>query len=189
MTDHQQLVSRNVRRFRRERGLSMSALAHRAGLSKQTLSTLEQGVGNPTVETLAVLAAALDVSIRRLLTEWGTPVFVQRAGDGTWVSSATYTERFLDEVYGSGYVRTLQFRLERRWASDKPAAVRAAGALFHLYVVSGRVRVGPVAEPVDLDTGDFTRFPGDVPHLLNALTETAVAHVVITEPQVRQMRI
>ena len=35
------LVARNVRRFRHERGYSLSELARRAGLSKQTLSSIE----------------------------------------------------------------------------------------------------------------------------------------------------
>lgn len=188
MDDDQQLVARNVRRFRQERGMSMSALARSAGLSKQTLSTLEQGQGNPTVETLSVLGAALGVPVRRLLTEWGTPVYVQRAAEAAWTSGATWSERTLDEVYGSGYVRTTVFRLERRWVSDRPVPAGSVGALHHVYVVMGRVRTGPATEPVELAAGDFTRFPADVPHLLHALSEKAVAHVVTTEPQLRQMR-
>lgn len=186
--DHRQLVARNVRRFRGERGLSMSALAARAGLSKQTLSSIEQGAGNPTVETLGVLSDALEIPVRRLLTEWGTPVFVQRSAEATWADGATWTERTLDEVYGSGYVRTALVRLERRWSSDKPIAPHPPGALHHLYVISGRVRTGPASEPVELSAGDFTRFPGDVPFHLLALTDRAVAHVVTTEPQIRQTR-
>jgi transcriptional regulator with XRE-family HTH domain len=53
-------------------------------LSKQTLSKIEEGEGNPTVDTLAQLGAALDMPARRLLTEWGTPVFVQRNDDAEW---------------------------------------------------------------------------------------------------------
>ena len=71
-----ELVARNVRRFRRERAMSLGELARRSGLSKQTLSKIEQGCGNPTVDTLAQLGAALDLPARRLFTEWGTPVYV-----------------------------------------------------------------------------------------------------------------
>src|SRR6201993_3629574 len=68
-----QLVARNIRRFRRERAMSLGELARRSGLSKQTLSKIEQGLGNPTVDTLAQLGTALDLPARRFLTEWGTP--------------------------------------------------------------------------------------------------------------------
>lgn len=188
MARYQDLVARNVRRFRQERGLSMSELARRAGLAKQTLSTIEQGMGNPTVETLGVLSDALDIPVRRLLNEWGTPVFVQRTGEGSWVLGANWEERLLDEVYGSGYVRTTLLRLQRRATGDRTVPGHSAGSLHHLYVIRGRVRVGPEAEPVELGAGDFARYPADVPHRLEAITARAVAHVVTTEPQLRQTR-
>ena len=108
-----ELVARNVRRFRRERVMSLGELARRSGLSKQTLSKIEQGCGNPTVDTLAQLGAALDLPARRLFTERGTPVYVKRHYEGSWVDGAERSERILDETYGSGYVRTLTLKLER----------------------------------------------------------------------------
>src|ERR1700741_4738573 len=53
-----QLVARNIHRFRRERAMSQGELARRSGLLKQTLSKTEQGLGNPTVDTLAQLGGA-----------------------------------------------------------------------------------------------------------------------------------
>ena len=67
--DSSELVARNVRRFRLERGFSIGDLARRSGLSKQTLSKLEMGNGNPTVDTLSAVGDALDVSLGRLVTE------------------------------------------------------------------------------------------------------------------------
>ncbi|MGQ4618840.1 helix-turn-helix domain-containing protein [Nocardia sp. R7R-8] len=181
-----ELVARNVRRYRQERGMSLGELARRSGLSKQTLSKIEQGMGNPTVETLALLGGALDVSARRLLTEWGTPVYVQRAAEGRWNEDADRSERLLDEVYGSGYVRTLILRLERTGAQREIVEPHAPGTLHHLYVVTGKLRTGPVNDSVDLAGGDFVRFPGDIPHRYVCLSERVVAHMVTTVPQVRQ---
>jgi transcriptional regulator with XRE-family HTH domain len=48
--------------------MSLAAVARRSGLSEQTLSTIEQGLGNPTVVTLAPLGGALDLP-RRFLIE------------------------------------------------------------------------------------------------------------------------
>lgn len=167
--------------------MSMGELARRSGLSKQTLSKIEQGIGNPTVETLALLGAALDVSLRRLLTEWGTPVYVQRVSEGEWLESMNRAERMLDETYGSGYVRTLVLRLERdRQQSSATLEPHAPGTLHHLYVITGKLRTGPISDPVDLAAGDFVRFPGDVPHCYVCLTDRVVAHMVTTYPQVRQ---
>jgi transcriptional regulator with XRE-family HTH domain len=157
-----------------------------ASLSKQTLSKIEQGAGNPTVETLALLGAALDVSARRLLTEWGTPVFVQRHDAGDWQETSGRAQRILDETYGSGYVRTLVLRLDRSSETAATIGPHRPGTLHHLYVISGKVRVGPLADAVDLSAGDFVRFPGDVPHSYRCISERAVAHMVTTQPQVRQ---
>jgi transcriptional regulator with XRE-family HTH domain len=185
MARHSLLVARNVRRFRQERGLSIGELARRAGIAKQTLATIEQGLGNPTIDTLALLADALDIALRRLLTEWGTPVHVQREAQARWAEHPQWTERLLSEVYGSGYVRTLVLRL-RRQARPEEIAALDPGALHHLYVLSGRVQAGPATELVELDPGDFARYPADVPHTVAALTDEAVVLVVSSEPQLRQ---
>lgn len=179
------LVARNAHRFRLERGLSIGEVARRSGLSKQTVSKVEAGIGNPTVDTLIALGNALDVPARRLLTEWGTPVFVQRADDGAWDDRGGWTERLLDEIYGSGYVRTLILRLER---GETPEEIDAhpPGTLHHVYVISGKVRLGPVGETVDIAAGDFVRYPGDTAHRHQCLSDRAVIHMVTTLPQVRQ---
>nr|ACJ12471.1 DNA binding regulatory protein [Rhodococcus sp. T104] len=186
MSDTNQLVARNVRRYRQERGLSLAELARRSGLSKQTLSKVEQGVGNPTVETLALLGAALDMPARRLLTEWGSPVFVQRRDEDVWTTEDGRSERILDEVYGSGYVRNHLVRLDRGATTAGPDASEPPGTLHHVYVISGWLRTGPLTDPVTLEAGDFVRFPGDVPYVYEGLSDDVTAHVVTTLPQLRQ---
>jgi transcriptional regulator with XRE-family HTH domain len=180
-----ELVARNVRRYRLERGFTIGDLARRSGLSKQTLSKLEMGNGNPTVDTLAAVGNALDVSLRGLVTEWGTPVFVQRADEGEWSEFAGRQERALDEIYGSGYVRTLLLRMSR---GDDSGEIQphAPGTLHHVYVVSGKLRLGPVTDLVEISAGDFARFPGDIVHRQTCLSDRALLHMVTTLPQVRQ---
>lgn len=185
-SDENQLVARNVQRFRRERAMSLGELARRSGLSKQTLSKIEQGVGNPTVETLALLGGALELPARRLFTEWGTPVYVQRHDEGRWVPRHEWSERLLDEIYGSGYVRTLLLRLERNSQEPETIGPHQPGTLHHLYLITGKLRTGPVNEPVDLVAGDFVRFPGDVAHRYVCMSDRVTAHIVTTLPQVRQ---
>ena len=155
------------------------------GLSKQTLSKLEMGNGNPTVETLAAVGSALDVSLRRLVTEWGTPVYVLRSDQGEWSQSRGHQERALDEVYGSGYVRTVLLKMTRGDDSGEVDA-HQPGTLHHAYVVTGKVRIGPTSDLVDLSAGDFVRFPGDIPHRQTCLSDRALLHMVTTLPQVRQ---
>ena len=65
----QLLLAANLRRMRIARHLSLSGLAREMGVSKATLSGIESGRSNPTVETLAGLAHALGVSIGELLQQ------------------------------------------------------------------------------------------------------------------------
>ncbi|MBM6545373.1 helix-turn-helix domain-containing protein [Janibacter sp. YIM B02568] len=180
-----QLIATNVRRFRQERGLSLGDMARRSGLSKQTLSKLEAGAGNPTVDTLAAVGVCLGVPLRRLVTEWGNPVYVRRAESAGWRQHYGSDIRFLDEIFGTGHVRTQVVRLSKkmRTATVMP---HSSGTLHHVYVIEGEIRTGPLSDPVDLGPGDFVRFPGDVPHRHVCLSATALAHMVTTVPQIRQ---
>ena len=65
--DIRRRVGINVRRMRRERGLSQEALAFESGLHRTYISGVERGVRNPTVLVLAEIAGALKVPPHRLL--------------------------------------------------------------------------------------------------------------------------
>src|SRR3954452_21663231 len=84
-------LAANLRRLRIARHLSLSELARATALSKATLSGIENGRANPTVETLASLAAALRVSIAELLEE--APL-----GDGRVMRAAEATSGRRDGV-------------------------------------------------------------------------------------------
>jgi len=67
--DVQQRVGINVRKFRKERGLSQEALAFECGLHRTYISGVERGIRNPTVGVLEGIATALKVPTWRLLAE------------------------------------------------------------------------------------------------------------------------
>lgn len=57
----ERIVGANIKRLRKERGLSQEALAGEAGLAMRHIGRIERGEGNPTVSMLAKIAAALGV--------------------------------------------------------------------------------------------------------------------------------
>jgi transcriptional regulator with XRE-family HTH domain len=179
------LVARNIRRFRAERNLTLGELARRASLSKQTLSKIEQGEGNPTVGTLEAIAEALGMSFRGLVTEWGSKTTVSRAVDAAWVRTPVGEERNLDRIYGTGYVRTQIVTVEQTQRL-KLVPAQSPGTLHQLYVVEGRLEAGPENEMLVLSMGDFVRFPGDVDHGYRSLGGRAVFHLTTTAPEVPQ---
>src|SRR6201994_2173964 len=67
--DLAQLVGERVRAARRERGLSVGALAAAAQVGKGSLSEIENGARNPTMGTLYALAGALGVPLATLIAD------------------------------------------------------------------------------------------------------------------------
>ena len=162
-------IAAALRRERARAGISLAELARRAGLAKSTLSQLEAGNGNPSVETLWSLGVALGVPFSRLV-EPPAPVFrVIRAEERPAVPS--------DQAASLGTLLSAGAAHHRRdlyVITMEPGAVRHAeahlpGSIEHVVVAAGRLRTGPETEPVELAVGDYAAFPGDVPHLYEAL--------------------
>ena len=62
-----EVIAASLRRERGRSGLSLTEVARRAGIAKSTLSQLESGTGNPSLETLWAICVALDAPFSRLL--------------------------------------------------------------------------------------------------------------------------
>src|SRR5499433_1727979 len=82
-------IAASLRRERAKAGISLTELARRAGIAKSTLSQLESGAGNPSVETLWALGVALGLPFSRLVDQPRPTVRVIRSGEGL----VTYSER------------------------------------------------------------------------------------------------
>ena len=78
----------SIRRERLAAGLSVTELAKRAGVAKSTLSQLESGLGNPSIETLWALAMAMGLQVTRFFEQPRQNTRVIRANEG----STAYTE-------------------------------------------------------------------------------------------------
>ena len=61
------IIAGNLRRIRKQSGVSIGALAEKTGVSKGAISQIEQGNGNPTITTITKLAEALGVGYAALL--------------------------------------------------------------------------------------------------------------------------
>ncbi|MFC7728243.1 helix-turn-helix domain-containing protein [Actinomadura keratinilytica] len=172
-----------MRLLREQRGMSLAELARQAGLAKQTLSTIEQGSGNPTVDTLFSIASALGVPVTRLVAEREQVMVVQRGDEVVWHDHGGYESRSLDHVYGSGVIENYLLRIAP--GSSQTSLPHPVGTLEHLYVISGRVRVGPVDLATELSAGDFVRYPGDRPHVYESLDGECLVHLVVSVPRVQ----
>jgi transcriptional regulator with XRE-family HTH domain len=62
-------ISRNLRRLRKERGLSQYDLAEMSGISQRMINHYENYAATPPVEKLKVIAKALNVKMSALLED------------------------------------------------------------------------------------------------------------------------
>ena len=63
------MLSVNIKRLRKSKGISQDKLAKLADVTHTTLVKIESGVNkNPTIKTLMKIATALDVGIDKLIS-------------------------------------------------------------------------------------------------------------------------
>ena len=175
-------VAANVRTLRHDAGLTLAELAAAAGLGKSTLAQLESGRANPSVETLWAIAAALEVPFARIVEEQRPALRVVRATDVPVLFSDEtpgWAGRSLAATDRRGTFEIYALDLEA--GTTRHAQAHQAGVTEYLLVVTGRLRAGPEAGPVELSAGDLLTFDADVPHVYEAV-ETTHAVLLMSYP-------
>jgi transcriptional regulator with XRE-family HTH domain len=174
------LIAASLRRERARAGLSLTELARRAGIAKSTLSQLESGAGNPSVETLWALAVALGVPFSRLVDPPRLGVRVIRAGEGPVLHAerSDYAATML--VSRPPGARWDIYRVQAQPGAPRVSPPHLPGTVEHLVLSTGRVLAGPVDETAELGPGDYIVYPGDAPHVFHAL-EADTAGVMVIE--------
>src|SRR3954469_2161949 len=165
------VVGTNLRRLRTERSLSLSDLGRTSGVAKATLSALEGGRGNPTLETLSALAAALQVPMGDLITAADpAPVTVVRNDEGTSIPGTANDLRLIAQFTPGGTVELYEAQWPKR--STRNAGGHGPGTREHVFITRGGLKVGPVGREVGLAGGDYATFAADEPHIYEARAGT-----------------
>ena len=169
MVDHrngtpvQETLAANLRRLRIARHLSLSQLARATGISKATLSSIENSRANPTVDTLAALADALRIPLHELLEELPPgEIRIVRASQSQPEQRGGLPHIPLDEIAADGNLEISELVLPARQRRELDG--RADGTRAHVYVLEGKLIAGPVERVTELSPGDYASFPADVPH-------------------------
>ncbi|XKE69242.1 helix-turn-helix domain-containing protein [Jeotgalibacillus malaysiensis] len=85
------MIGENIYKIRREKGLTLSELADRAGVSKSYLSNIERNLKqNPSIQVIEKIANVLEVDMKRLLN-----VTEERQGNKEW-------NEFISELESQG---------------------------------------------------------------------------------------
>ncbi|TYL52174.1 helix-turn-helix transcriptional regulator [Nocardioides sp. BGMRC 2183] len=158
--------------------MPLRLLAEEAGIGKGSLSELETGRRNPTLDTLYAVARPLGVPLAALLDDHDGATIASSGGaaDGLVATRVRVlrTATMVTEVY---------------LLHLAPGAVRASpahvdGVVEQLTVLAGTAVIEYGDQRVELAAGDHLAFPADQPHSYRADAGMAVEMVnVITTPQ------
>lgn len=159
-------VGARLRALRVDRGLSLSELSRRSGVGKGTLSELESGRRNPTLDTLFALTSALRLPLSAALPAGpAAPPDASGAAVHAWL---------VDQQPGLDV-----YRLRIDPGVVQSSDPHAPGVREQVLVVSGRLRLADGEQL--LSAGEILSYAGDLPHVWEAL-EPVTALLVMSYP-------
>ncbi|MEU3839470.1 helix-turn-helix domain-containing protein [Streptomyces sp. NPDC028635] len=157
-------VGRRLRELRTQRGLSLSELARRSGVGKGTLSELESGTRNPTLETLYALTTALNRPLSAVLGD--APPSRAEEHEGA-VSGSAVTAALIERHEDADAVTDI-FRITIAAGATQESAAHVPGTSETLVILSGTAVVGVLGAPATAGPGTSVSWPADIPHLYSA---------------------
>jgi XRE family transcriptional regulator, regulator of sulfur utilization len=171
-----QPIARNLRRWRTIREMTLSALAEQAGVAKSTVSLIERGQGNPSIDTVWALASALGVPFASLFHEDSPAhdVLVVRERDGSVIpveeagqASDGLVVRHMLTRTGGSLIEIYTLVLED--GAVRHANAHVSGLLEHVTVAAGTVEVATDSFSETISQGDLISFRADRPHSYRAV--------------------
>ncbi|MGV9827619.1 helix-turn-helix domain-containing protein [Gordonia sp. NPDC003429] len=152
--DRRREVGARIAALRSARGMSLSALARAAGVGKGSLSELEAGQRNPTLDTLYAVAGPLGVPLTALLGE----------ESGTEGGGSFLTARLIHVEHHDDGATTEVF-----WLRVLPGGLRRSpphgpGVVEHVRVIRGHLHAGPEGSERAAGPGESLQWLSDTPH-------------------------
>jgi Predicted transcriptional regulators len=175
------IVGRNLRRLRTQRGYSLSRLAEASGVSRAMLGQIELGRSVPSIGVLWKVARALDVRFAAFTVDAradGASVIraasakILMSQDGTFASTA---------LFPADVHRRVEFyRLRLAGGGIEAAPAHPVGTIENLVVQQGAIEIDVDDKRYWLATGDAILFEADVAHTYrNTAEEDAIMYLVI----------
>jgi len=177
-------VGRNVRRYRTLRGLSGLELAQRSKIARATLSALEAGRGNPTLDTLGAVAAVLSIDVVELVECRPHAMTIDRAANADEADDGP-RDCCTDSAKGLAQSTSTPSALA---AGDSLTSVaHSSGVLEHILIQTGQLQLelnhgDARSRPTLLYPGDYVSFTADVPHTYTAAEGYVQATLIMHYP-------
>ena len=153
-------IAHRLHGLRAERGWSLDDLARRTGVSRATLSRLENADVSPTASVLGKLCAAYGLTMSRLMlmVEDDFPPLLRRDAQPLWTDPESgFRRRSVSPPAQSLSGEALECELDPGVGIAYDEAPRP-GLEHHLLLLSGRLRVTVDGRDHDLQPGDCLRY-------------------------------
>lgn len=153
-------IARRLRELRRDRGWSLDELAARSGVSRATLSRLENAEVSGTAATLGRLCAAYGIAMSRLiyLAEEDYPPLLRAGDQSVWQDAESgYRRRAVSPPAGALGGEVIEAGLPAGARIAYPGPSRP-GHEHHLVMLEGRLAVTVEERRHDLAPGDCLRY-------------------------------
>ncbi|MFJ9599075.1 helix-turn-helix domain-containing protein [Streptomyces althioticus] len=174
-------VGPRLRRIRKEREVTLAALAEATGISVSTLSRLESGQRKPGLDMLLPIAQAHQVSLDELVG--APPVGDPRVRSRPIVHGGRTHWPLTRQPGGLQAYKVLE---PKRRLEPEP---RTHEGYEWLYVLSGRLRLVLGDHDVVLTAGEAAEFDTRVPHWFGSTGEGPVEFLSLFGPQGERMHV
>jgi transcriptional regulator with XRE-family HTH domain len=173
-------LGRRIRTLRTERGLTLTGLAARVGITRSFLSSVERGVAYPSLLVLRSIAAALEVPVFMLFTAPEANGMVVRKGARKVIRPPGAPVSY--ELVSPDLRRKIEMIIVRLKPGLDSAAMAHEGEECAL-VLSGRVAITVGDVEYELNEGDSIYYDSGLPHKARAVgDEPAEIVSAITPP-------
>lgn len=163
-------LAQNLVLLRSKRELSQLALSKLAGVPRSTITHLESGEGNPSLQNLVRVAGALQVSIEELLSRPRADCKLIKAQDvpkhRRAQSMAQVSKLLPDPIPGMELDR-----MEIEPGGRMGGIPHTSHTKEYLVCIQGVVEVQVAGERFEVSPGDVLAFPGDQPHSYRNLSK------------------
>lgn len=170
------ILGKRLKLLRSQRKLTLTGLAERSGLSKGSLSVLEDGRGNPTIATIWRLADALGIAFGELAK-------FDHINENEKIEDEDISVQLIERSSGTPLMETYIMKLSPH--SIREAEPHLGGVVETITVLKGEMLVGKYSSPKRIGTGESYTFSGDGIHIYQSLKDPVTVMISMKYPHER----